>query len=645
MNTISQGASIRLPKPQQWTVVRASVRGKAHIDNGTPNQDAEHVIVSPDCTRVAAAVCDGAGTAPRAEDGARHFASRICARLYELGEKVARREVGASNRNQLTDEVFGLVQAVRTELDPDGSHLAEYHCTLVAILITPELRLFLKLGDSLLLKTRFADTVDGKVDFFVDLAMTQQERSDYANETHFVTQPEWRDHLVRDTIPLDSPDMMYALMTDGAGDIALQGQAAAGQKRVYRGFFGNLLANILALPMHDRDVALHAALEHRATHRLTGDDKTVVLLLRSDALAYAGREPLLEEPLATVPATPSAPSPLDPGAPADPVATAASGVSDKHVAPGRGQSSSVSSSPAVASSAALRAAPVATGASAARSASANATPAPPSSASLPLPSAGMTADGKGTAPLWVKGAYIVAGTLAVVMTGTLLVKVLDRYGTARAPSTDVKNTGSASIATQSIPATDKVPNNGAPVLPAAANAGDPPTALPAHVQAAPPPGAVQVAGVHAPNAQGNAPAKVADAARVIVPVKRGASAVHIVELVVPNTTGVLSKGSKRETYEVENFGSIVTKCTPANAAGNPMVDVTCEFSIRANPAANLGKLDVALAEFSPLGQLHGDARVTVDVKAAAATGASTPKAAQPGQKAGDPPHAERHAEE
>lgn len=308
-----------------WLVAAASVRGKAHVDKGIPNQDAFRIKTSDDRKALAVAVCDGAGTAVRAKEGAEHFAEHIASGLIALAQRAKEGKIDPSSASKLNDALAAIVENARNALDPTAHSLRDYHCTLAAMVLSPQLRLIIKIGDSLLMKSQFVKTSSGQVDHFANLFVTQQERSEFANETHFVTQPDWRVHLVCHSLPVRGDESMFALMTDGAGEIAFVG-ATTGPKKVYRPFFSNVIANVIEADFDARNAVLEQALADPGTFRLTGDDKTIVLILRNDTLQYAGMEPLLNEsaPPASAPVPAPVPVPVPTPVPVQaPVNTAA----------------------------------------------------------------------------------------------------------------------------------------------------------------------------------------------------------------------------------------------------------------------------------------------------------------------------------
>lgn len=333
----------------QWQIAQASVRGKSHIDAGLPNQDALHLAISPDQTCFSLAISDGAGSARFAEEGARHFSRCIGDRLLALVHDANESRLDGSSRNRIGDQILHIIATARQELDPRGTHLRDYACNLMAVAMGPQWGLRVHLGDAVLLKSRFVIQPDRRVDYFADTQMTEQDRSEYANETHFLTQHDWTRHLIWDFLDPAGPEDMYALMTDGAGDIALANIANSTERRIFRGFFAPLIAQVLHAEPQERDQVIRDALASSSTFRLTGDDKTLALIMRKRCWDHVNMSPVIQdqrgrlpEPstLAATSAPKQDPSPSPAATPCDPPAanrpttpTTASGAALPHNTP------------------------------------------------------------------------------------------------------------------------------------------------------------------------------------------------------------------------------------------------------------------------------------------------------------------------
>ncbi len=280
----------------EWQIAWASVRGKSHIDASLPNQDAVHLTESEDGSCFAVAISDGAGSAPQAEAGARHFSQAVADGLLSIAQSVQAGKLVGSSRNAVGDRLLEVLTEARRQLDPSGLRLKDFACNLMAVCFGPGWGLRVHLGDAVLLKSSFKLRPDERVDYFVGTQMTSQDRSEYANETHFITQSDWTRHLVWDCLDPSGDEDLFALMTDGAADVALSNIPNSSDRRVFRGFFVPLVAQVLRADREGRNKVISDALSSSQTYRLTGDDKTMALLIRTKAWDLAPLDPVMSDP-------------------------------------------------------------------------------------------------------------------------------------------------------------------------------------------------------------------------------------------------------------------------------------------------------------------------------------------------------------
>lgn len=288
-----------------WLIGAASVRGKGHVKIDLPNQDAYKVAVSRDGSSIAAVVSDGAGSASRAEEGSNACVKIMLRSLLEIAESHRAAVVGVLNHNArdqqlIQDRITQGLQAVRDSLDPTGQKLQDYHHTFTGTVLTPAGGFVVQIGDSPAIITRAETVLDtsGKrreVDFFAKHEVHMPEKGEYANETSFVTQPNWLANLRYFPFYSDNHRAVL-LMSDGAGELAIsKGQA-------FRPFIGALINQMLkARSQQERDQVLHDNLTHPQADELTADDKTLVILCHRDwqkltALPHADKSDLDESP-------------------------------------------------------------------------------------------------------------------------------------------------------------------------------------------------------------------------------------------------------------------------------------------------------------------------------------------------------------
>jgi serine/threonine protein phosphatase PrpC len=288
-----------------WIIGAASVRGTGHVKIELPNQDAYEVASSRDGSSIAAVVSDGAGSAPHAEKGAKACVKIMARCLLDIAENHCDAIAGALNLNPrgqqlLQERVTRGLQEVRNSLDPTGQRLQDYHHTFTGTVLTPTGGFIVQIGDSPAIITRAETALDisGKhreVDFFAKHEIHMPEKGEYANETSFVTQPDWLASLRFFPFHCDNHRAVL-LMSDGTGELAIsKGQA-------FRPFIGTLIHQMLkAHSQQERDQVLHENLSHPQADELTADDKTLVILYHRDwlnlsALPHTVKSDLDESP-------------------------------------------------------------------------------------------------------------------------------------------------------------------------------------------------------------------------------------------------------------------------------------------------------------------------------------------------------------
>ena len=281
-----------------WQVYGASSIGKSHIDSNLPNQDSiylqktEHGMV--------AVVCDGAGSAKFSQAGAAFFSQSIGKMLLSLGVGLS-----VSHSVSISGIAFDLVQVkqqiieqlsqIRLDLQsqlPAESSLRDYHTTFTGILIhSNHQALLVQIGDSPLITSQFV-VRHPHIDYFTNLQVYGDDsKNEYVNETHFITQDNWQSFLRVEPIDLSQVDCL-ALMSDGCADLVFEGASVT--PKIYRPFFGNLLFNLTQSQSSQQGSAIiEQALGNPATYRLTGDDKSLVVLLKNQQ-HYQSLEPMVE---------------------------------------------------------------------------------------------------------------------------------------------------------------------------------------------------------------------------------------------------------------------------------------------------------------------------------------------------------------
>ena len=296
-----------------WQVYGASSIGKSHIDSNLPNQDSIYLQKTQD--GMLAVVCDGAGSAKFSQAGAAFFSQSIGKMLLSLGVSRSVSSSGiAFDLGQVKQQIIEQLSQIRLDLQSQlnaESSLRDYHTTFTGLLIhSNHQALLVQIGDSPLITSQFV-VRHPHIDYFTNLQVYGDDsKNEYVNETHFITQDNWQSFLRVEPIDLSQVDCL-ALMSDGCADLVFEGASIT--PKIYRPFFGNLLFNLTQSQSSQQGSAIiEQALGNPATYRLTGDDKSLVVLLKHQQ-HYQNLEPMVEmqnetlanNTIATAPNTPT----------------------------------------------------------------------------------------------------------------------------------------------------------------------------------------------------------------------------------------------------------------------------------------------------------------------------------------------------
>lgn len=277
-----------------WQVYGASSIGKSHIDSNLPNQDS--IYLQKNEHSIAAVVCDGAGSAKFSQAGAAFFSQSIAQMLLGLSVSHSVSHSGiALDLGQLKQQIIEQLSQIRLDLQsqlPAESSLRDYHTTFTGLLIhSNHQAILVQIGDSPLITSQFV-VRHPHIDYFTNLQVYGDDsKNEYVNETHFITQDNWQSFLRVEPIDLSQVDCL-ALMSDGCADLVFEGASVT--PKIYRPFFGNLLFNLTQSQSSQQGSAIiEQALGNPATYRLTGDDKSLVVLLKNQP-HYQSLEPMVE---------------------------------------------------------------------------------------------------------------------------------------------------------------------------------------------------------------------------------------------------------------------------------------------------------------------------------------------------------------
>jgi Protein phosphatase 2C len=251
-----------------WTVFSASAIGERNLEQGAAGQDASHCVVTDDV--LVAVVCDGAGSVREGRTGSQFIAHTLAEHLSSaLHADRNLPEVQAEGHARLEAAIRSAIEAVRARLaDLAASReltLHDFSCTLLGCVASPGGGCFFHIGDGFAIQQGAAGAS----------VLSPPENGEYADETYFVTDENWQDHL-RFT-PLAAPEhgCVIGLMSDGTAPFAVN-RARSG---FFRPFIDPIAAYLREAPAPNGNAALQNLLESPRACEISADDKTLLLAL------------------------------------------------------------------------------------------------------------------------------------------------------------------------------------------------------------------------------------------------------------------------------------------------------------------------------------------------------------------------------
>jgi hypothetical protein len=244
-----------------WTVMGCAVRGPAHEVDGGPCQDAVAFATGRDW--LVAVLSDGAGSAPRGDEGARHLVETVTRRLAAAAE-------AGGPADGWEAEVAAAIQHARDTLPADAEHsLPSFHATAVGVVVAgAEGGLFFHIGDGAGAALRAGEWDGGTVSL--------PANGEYADQTYFYTEDGWRDNLR--FLPVAGPFDRVVLVSDGAAAFAM----APGGRGLDPRFMEPVDRYLCGVDLETGTAALAATLNSPGARGVTGDDKSLVWARRRE---------------------------------------------------------------------------------------------------------------------------------------------------------------------------------------------------------------------------------------------------------------------------------------------------------------------------------------------------------------------------
>ena len=240
-----------------WTAVSVSEVGMTHVQNDVPCQDASRHFVDSDT--LIACVADGAGSAPRSDEGSRRAVEEFVA----VSKKLLKCEKSGSLEDIASKAFQEARKAVLKIVEDDPR---DYATTLSGLIATHNSIAAIQIGDG-------AIVVDGEVvlDSYSDM---YANAGDYTNETRFLTETDFAPIK----FAVSKKVARVALLTDGLDNIAFDNNGY--ERKPHRPFFDPMFAWLESSSAPENQTQLAAFLTSDRVRAKTGDDVTLLLAMR-----------------------------------------------------------------------------------------------------------------------------------------------------------------------------------------------------------------------------------------------------------------------------------------------------------------------------------------------------------------------------
>ena len=257
---------------QHWRVAAATAAGASHLRDDIPNQDAvAHRVIEIGHGAVAIiAVADGAGSAPRSDEGSR---VAVDAAVASVAEGINRRPAAAFAEGMAESTVRDAIERAKIEVERYGRRhnvpARELASTLIVAFASDSLMTAAQVGDGAVI----AFNIGGGD----AMTLCGAHTGEYANETTFITSRS-KPHEIASVGHASGHDYDgLALITDGLQNLALK----LPEREAFMGFWNPILTD---LAQTDEPEAvpgrLHAFISGERVQSRTTDDVTIAIAVR-----------------------------------------------------------------------------------------------------------------------------------------------------------------------------------------------------------------------------------------------------------------------------------------------------------------------------------------------------------------------------
>jgi serine/threonine protein phosphatase PrpC len=248
-------------------VLGGTVTGPQHISDRKGREDSYSFAQEGMWT--IAVVCDGCGSAQYAREGADFISSYLSRQLVAIASDIAGRGPGG----WIVDAIVSIFAEMRETMRSQfGEPINAYAATVVGAMLSPNGGFIVHLGDGIASGFSLSDTGNGVIPILK--CQSNPENGKSSNETFYATGPNWIKHLRIEPIPKGIDCLL--LCTDGAQSLLYKDNTPSHNITL-------LLKNIYAAAAENAKEVIENFLESSAAKKVSGDDKTLLLLISSAA--------------------------------------------------------------------------------------------------------------------------------------------------------------------------------------------------------------------------------------------------------------------------------------------------------------------------------------------------------------------------
>lgn len=256
-----------------WTLTGAAHTGASHSAHNIAGQDTalyrSHLTPDGRHAFIIGAIADGAGSSPHAAAASRLAAQTAIASAAASAD-ILPRPANVAVQRALDGAFQDAHRRLAATAQQAGAPLSDYHTTLL---------MFIHSGDAL----GAAQVGDGAIVASTDARqwrnLTTPQQGRYANETHFITDPDFDKHY-QNAIHQDDRWCSVAMFSDGMQRLLLD-YADPEQPVPHQPFFQKTFASLAKSPSeYDSYRSIYKLLKNVANSRRSHDDLSLIIANR-----------------------------------------------------------------------------------------------------------------------------------------------------------------------------------------------------------------------------------------------------------------------------------------------------------------------------------------------------------------------------